>query len=69
MRLPLKFMNQPDKILIDREQLTLEGIKQFHIALKNYNWKFDVLNDLYETLNITQSIIYVNSKKTLTLFV
>ena len=62
----LNFMNQPEKILIDREQLTLEGIKQFHIALKNYNWKFDVLNDLYETLNITQSIIYVNSKKTLT---
>lgn len=61
----LKFMNNPEKILVDKEQLTLEGIKQFHILLKNYNWKFDVLNDLYETLNITQSIIYVNSKKTL----
>lgn len=61
----LKFMNDPEKILIKKEELTLDGIKQFHILLKSYNWKFDVLTDLYETLNITQSIIYVNSKKTL----
>lgn len=60
-----KFMNEPEKILVDPEKLTLEGIKQFHILLQNYNWKFDVLNDLFETLSITQSIIYVNSKKTL----
>jgi len=60
-----KFMNNPEKILIKKEELTLDGIKQFHVMLKNYNWKYDVLMDLYDTLNITQSIIYVNSKKTL----
>ena len=60
-----KFLNNPEQILVDRESLTLEGIKQFEIMLKNNNWKLDVLIDLYETLNITQSIIYVNSKKTL----
>ena len=60
-----KFMDNPEKILIKKEELTLDGIKQFHVMLKNYNWKYDVLMDLYDTLNITQSIIYVNSKKTL----
>jgi translation initiation factor 4A len=60
-----KFMNNPEQLLVNKEDLTLEGINQFHIILDNYNWKFDVLNDLYETLNITQSIIYVNSKKSL----
>ena len=60
-----QFMNNPQKILINKEELTLDGIKQFHIKLKSYNWKYDVLIDLYETLSITQSIIYVNSKKTL----
>jgi len=60
-----KFMNNPEKILIKKEELTLDGIKQFHVLLKNYNWKYDVLMDLYDTLNITQSIIYINSKKTL----
>jgi translation initiation factor 4A len=59
------FMNSPEKLLINRDELTLEGIKQFYIELNQYNWKFDVLYDIYETINITQSIIYVNSKNIL----
>ena len=59
------FMNNPEKLLINRDELTLEGIKQFYIDLKQYNWKFDVLYDIYETINVTQSIIYVNSKNVL----
>ena len=59
------FMNNPEKLLINKDELTLEGIKQFYIDLKQYNWKFDVLYDIYETINITQSIIYVNSKTVL----
>ena len=59
------FMNNPEKLLINRDELTLEGIKQFYIDLKQYNWKFDVLYDIYETINVTQSIIYVNSKNIL----
>ena len=59
------FMNNPEKLLINKNELTLEGIKQFYIDLKQYNWKFDVLYDIYETINVTQSIIYVNSKNVL----
>ena len=59
------FMNNPERLLINKEELTLEGIKQFYIDLKQYNWKFDVLYDIYDTINITQSIIYVNSKNIL----
>lgn len=59
------FMNNPEKLLINKDELTLEGIKQFYIDLKQYNWKFDVLYDIYETINVTQSIIYVNSKNIL----
>ena len=59
-------MNNPEKLLINKDELTLEGIKQFYIDLKQYNWKFDVLFELYETINITQSIIYINSKNLLT---
>jgi len=60
-----KFMNDPEKILVNKEELTLEGITQFFIFLKQYGWKYDVLLDLFDTINITQSIIYVNSKNTL----
>ena len=59
------FMNNPEKLLINKEELTLEGIQQFYIDLKQYKWKYDVLFDIYETINITQSIIYVNTKNIL----
>lgn len=60
-----QFMNNPEKILVKSDSLTLEGIQQFYIGLKQYKWKFDVLMDIYDTINVTQSIIYVNSKNVL----
>jgi translation initiation factor 4A len=63
--LTTNFMKEPEKLLINKEELTLEGIRQFYVDLKQYKWKYDVLLDIYETINITQSIIYVNSKNML----
>jgi translation initiation factor 4A len=60
-----KFMNNPEKILIKKEELTLEGITQFYINVKVNDWKFDVLKDLYDTINVSQCIIYINSKNKL----
>ena len=57
-----EFMNQPERILIQKEQLTLEGISQYYINVKHHNWKYDVLTDIYNTINISQCIIYINSK-------
>lgn len=48
-----KFMNNPIKILVKRDELTLEGIKQFFIQVDKEEWKFDTLCDLYDTLTIT----------------
>ena len=39
----------------------LEGIRQFHLAIKKEEWKPDILCDLYETLTVTQAIIYCNT--------
>ena len=63
LELTEKFMNNPEKILVKKEQLTLEGITQFYIRVNE--WKFDVLKDLYDTINISQCIIYINSKNKL----
>jgi translation initiation factor 4A len=65
LELSERFMSNPDKILIKKEQLTLEGITQFYINIKVNDWKFDVLKDLYDTINISQCIIYINSKNKL----
>merc|ERR1712220_43362 len=42
---------------------TLEGIKQFFIMIEQEAWKLETLCDLYETLTITQAIIYCNTRR------
>jgi translation initiation factor 4A len=41
----------------------LEGIKQFYINVDREEWKLDTLCDLYDTLNITQCVIFCNSRR------
>merc|ERR1712059_229742 len=49
-----RFMREPVRILVKKEELTLEGIRQFYISVEREEWKLDTLCDLYETLTITQ---------------
>jgi ATP-dependent RNA helicase len=57
-----KFMSDPIRILVKRDELTLEGIKQFFVAVEKEEWKFDTLCDLYDTLTITQAVIFCNTR-------
>jgi len=45
------------------DELTLEGIKQFFVAVEREEWKFETLCDLYDTLTITQAVIFCNTKR------
>ena len=77
-------MRNPIRILVKKEELTLEGIKQFYVQVKikyiiysveylNNNfcivqvereeWKLDTLCDLYDTLSITQAVIFCNTRR------
>eukprot|EP01104_Vermistella_antarctica_P018831 TRINITY_DN7135_c0_g1_i1.p1 TRINITY_DN7135_c0_g1~~TRINITY_DN7135_c0_g1_i1.p1 ORF type:complete len:413 (+),score=133.99 TRINITY_DN7135_c0_g1_i1:33-1241(+) len=58
-----RFMNDPIRILVKKEELTLEGIKQFYISVEREDWKLDTLCDLYDTLNITQAVIFCNTRR------
>ncbi|CAL1281027.1 unnamed protein product [Larinioides sclopetarius] len=58
-----KFMREPIRILVKKEELTLEGIKQFYISVEREDWKLDTLCDLYETLTITQAVIFCNTRR------
>jgi len=57
------FMRNPVKILVKRAAVTLDGIKQFYIAVEKEDWKLETLCDLYDTLSITQAIIYCNTRR------
>jgi len=58
-----QFMREPARILVKNEELTLDGIKQFFIAIEKDDWKFDTLKELYNNIDIQQCIIYCNTKK------
>jgi len=58
-----KFMSDPIRILVKRDEITLEGIKQFFVAVEKEEWKFDTLCDLYDTLTITQAVIFCNTRR------
>jgi len=61
--LTTKFMRDAVRILVKKDELTLEGIRQFYVAIEKEEWKIDTLCDLYETLTITQAIIYCNTRR------
>ena len=56
-------MREPIRILVKKEELTLEGIRQFYVSVEREEWKLDTLCDLYETLTITQAVIFCNPRR------
>lgn len=56
-----KFMRNPVRILVKAEQLTLEGIEQYFVALESDDQKYETLKDLYGVFSVSQCIIYCNS--------
>jgi superfamily II DNA/RNA helicase len=58
-----KFMRNPVKIQVRAEQLTLEGIAQYYVAVEDDRQKYLTLKDLYSFMSVSQCIIYANSVK------
>jgi len=61
-----KFMRDPVKITVKAEDLTLECIEQFFLAIYDDFAKFDMLKRLFSIISINQCIIYCNSVKRVT---
>jgi translation initiation factor 4A len=59
--LTTKFMRDPINILVKTESITLEGIKQYYVALDNDAQKYESLKDLFNCISVSQCIIYCNS--------
>jgi translation initiation factor 4A len=58
-----KIMRDPVKISVKKEMLTLEGIRQFYIAVDDDRQKYATLKNIFAYLSVSQSIIYCNSVK------
>jgi translation initiation factor 4A len=64
MEITNSFMRNPIQILVKKEELTLEGIKQFYVDVELQSHKTPCLCDLYNTISICQAVIFCNSKRT-----
>ena len=58
-----KIMRNPIKITVKAEQLTLEGIFQFYVAIDDDRQKYSTLKDIFSYISLSQCIIYCNSVK------
>jgi translation initiation factor 4A len=58
-----KIMRNPVKISVKSEQLTLEGIFQYYVALEDDRQKYATLKDIFSYISVSQCIIYCNSVK------
>jgi translation initiation factor 4A len=61
LQLTSKFMRDPIRITMEAEKLSLEGIRQYFVALENDDDKVAVIKDLFSKINVNQTIIYCNS--------
>ncbi|OMJ65541.1 hypothetical protein SteCoe_38036 [Stentor coeruleus] len=63
LKLTNDFMRDPIRILVKKDELTLEIIPQYYISIEKEDWKFATLVDLYENLDVAQTIIYAKNRK------
>jgi superfamily II DNA/RNA helicase len=58
-----KIMRNPIRVCVKREQLTLEGIKQYYVAIDDDRQKYLTLKNLFSVITLSHTIIYCNSVK------
>lgn len=57
------YLNNPVRILLPPDEVTLDGIKQFYVTLNREEWKLPALLDLYQQIAVNQALIYVNKRQ------
>ncbi|KAF9048514.1 P-loop containing nucleoside triphosphate hydrolase protein [Panaeolus papilionaceus] len=59
-----KFAPNANKIELQKEELSVDSIRQFYMDCKNEEHKYDILVSLYQLLTIGQSIIFCQHRHT-----
>ncbi|KAF8843699.1 DEAD-domain-containing protein [Paxillus ammoniavirescens] len=59
-----KFAPLANKIELQKEELSVEGIRQFYMDCRDEEHKYDILVSLYQLLTIGQSIIFCQHRHT-----
>jgi translation initiation factor 4A len=63
LKMTEKFMRNPVRICVKADQLSLDGISQFFVAVEDDRQKYATLKHIFSYLPVSQCIIYCNSVK------
>lgn len=58
-----RFMSEPVRILVKRDEITVDTIRQFYVDVEKEEHKYETLKDLYEHLNVAHSVVFCNTRK------
>ena len=56
-------LRDPVEILLDPDEVSLEGIKQWYVELEREEHKLEMLSDIYDAISVEQTTIFVNTKQ------
>lgn len=58
-----KFMSEPARILVKRDEITVETIRQYFVAVDEEKNKFDSMLDIYDSMTVAQTVVFCNTRK------
>lgn len=58
-----KFMKNPLRIVMQKEQLTLQGIRQYYVDVDREEFKLDTIIDLFDAVSVSQCMIFCNTRR------
>ncbi|KAH7824931.1 putative ATP-dependent RNA helicase FAL1 [Monocercomonoides exilis] len=57
-----QILNDPVQILVPRDELTLDGLRQFYVVVEKEEYKKEALFDLYDLIQPAQCVIFCKSR-------
>lgn len=57
-----KILRDPIRVTLKTADVKLDGIKQYYVQLADESWKMDCFGDIFESLTISSSIVFCNTK-------
>ncbi|KAA6377045.1 MAG: putative Eukaryotic initiation factor 4A [Streblomastix strix] len=58
-----KILRNPVRIIDPREEISLDGVRQFYVALEKEEYKEIVVMDLFERLQLASTLFFCNSRR------
>jgi translation initiation factor 4A len=58
-----RILHDPVSITLRTADVKLDAIKQYFVAVDEDNWKVECFNDIFESMIISQSIVFTNTKE------